>query len=99
MDEDGFQASLWTKHYHASPVYLAHQSEGYRGYLDGCVAISDHNLINLDELLVDTEVVKPGGGTWIEVYKFFSIARSPVNLFRMSANPFNMAIAILKEIR
>jgi hypothetical protein len=77
---------------------MAHQFEGYRGYLDSVIAINDHNLINLDELIVDTEEPKPGGGTWTEVYKFFSL-KSPVSMFDMSANPNGMTVAILKEVK
>ncbi|OKP93673.1 hypothetical protein [Paenibacillus sp. P32E] len=97
-----FQASVWTKRYHASPVYLVHQYEGYRGYMDGVVAINDFNLINKDELIVDTEEWKDPAdhskGTWTEVYKFFSV-NSPVNFLKFSANPDECSIAILKEVK
>ncbi|PQP82097.1 hypothetical protein C0Q44_20815 [Paenibacillus sp. PCH8] len=102
LDKDGFQKSLWTGKYHASPVYLVHQAEGYRGYMDGVVAIYDQNLVNLDELIVDTEIPKdsnnPAGGNWTEVYKFFSI-KSPMNFFKHSPAPDQVTIAILKEIK
>ncbi|MFE6076097.1 hypothetical protein ACFVQB_16600 [Paenibacillus sp. NPDC057886] len=102
LDKDGFQKSLWTGKYHASPVYLVHQAEGYRGYMDGVVAIYDQNLVNLDELIVDTEIPKdssnPAGGNWTEVYKFFSI-KSPMNFFKQSPVPDQVTIAILKEIK
>ncbi|MEK5060927.1 MULTISPECIES: hypothetical protein [unclassified Paenibacillus] len=102
VDADGFQKSLWTGKYHASPIYLVHQAEGYRGYMDGVVAIHDHNLVNRDELIVDTEILKdtanPSLGTWTEVYKFFSI-KSPLNLFKHSPSPDVITIAFLKEIK
>ncbi|MBO9598578.1 MAG: hypothetical protein J7559_12280 [Cohnella sp.] len=102
IEQTGFQASAWTKKYHASPIYLAHLFEGYRGYLDGVVAIGDHNIVNQDELIVDTEEPKdpehPEAGNWEEVYKFISL-KSPVNFFKRSANPAGMAVAILKEVR
>lgn len=102
VDADGFQKSLWTGKYHASPIYLVHQAEGYRGYMDGVVAIYDHNLVNRDELIVDTEILKddanPSLGTWTEVYKFFSI-KSPLNLFKHSPSPDVITIAFLKEIK
>lgn len=102
VDSDGFQKSLWTGKYHASPIYLVHQAEGYRGYMDGVVAIYDHNLVNRDELIVDTEIQKdssnPSRGTWTEVYKFFSI-KSPLNLFKHSPSPDVITIAFLKEIK
>ncbi|MCW3790948.1 hypothetical protein OM416_05100 [Paenibacillus sp. LS1] len=102
LDKDGFQKSLWTGKYHASPVYLVHQAEGYRGYMDGVVAIYDQNLVNLDELIVDTEIPKdndnPAAGNWTEVYKFFSI-KSPMNFFKQSPAPDQVTIAILKEIK
>ncbi|MCR8843926.1 hypothetical protein NQ117_09520 [Paenibacillus sp. SC116] len=102
LERNGFQPSQWTDKYHASPIYLVHQYEGYRGYMEGVVAIDDHNLINMDELVVDTEEPKdpknPSKGTWTEVYKFFSI-KSPVSFFKSSANPTAMTIAILKEVK
>lgn len=102
LDKFGFQASKWTGKYHASPIYLVHPSEGYRGYMDGVVAIVDHNLINGDELIVDTEELKdpdnPELGTWQEVYKFFSL-NTPVSFLKYSPNPTDITIAILKEIR
>ncbi|QZN75070.1 hypothetical protein [Paenibacillus sp. DR312] len=102
VDTDGFQKSLWTGKYHASPIYLVHQAEGYRGYMDGVVAIYDYNLVNRDELIVDTEILKdpskPALGTWTEVYKFFSI-KSPLNLFKHSPSPDVITIAFLKEIK
>lgn len=102
LNEDGYQPSLWTDKYHASPVYVVHLAEGYRGYLQGVVAINDHNLVNLDELVVDTEVPidpeNPESDTIKEVYKFLSI-NTPISLFKHSANPDEMTIAILKEIR
>lgn len=102
VDADGFQKSLWTGKYHASPIYLVHEAEGYRGYMEGVVAIYDHNLVNRDELIVDTEILKdtddPTKGTWTEVYKFFSI-KSPLNLFKHSPSPDVVTIAFLKEIK
>lgn len=101
LDNDGFQPSIWTDKYHASPIYLVHQAEGYRGYMDGVVAVHDHNLINLDELLVDTEIPKdeldPSKGNYTEVYKFFSL-KSPVNMFKYSPAPDVITVAIIKDI-
>ncbi|MFF2480270.1 hypothetical protein [Paenibacillus sp. NPDC058071] len=98
VERNGYQMSNWTEKYHGSPIYLAHQYEGYRGHMDSVVAVNDHNLINLDELVVDTEEPKPGGGTWTEVYKFFSL-NTPVSMFDLSANPNGMTVAILKEVK
>lgn len=89
LERHGFQESKWTNHIHASPVYIVNGYEGYRGYLDGLVAVYSHNILNGDELEYDN-------GSYIEVYKFFNL-RSPVNMFNMSAAP-NISVAILKEI-
>lgn len=70
--------------------------------MDGVVAINDFNLINKDELIVDTEEWKDpkdhSKGTWTEVYKFFSV-NSPINFLKFSANPNECSIAILKEVK
>ncbi|MGA4519190.1 hypothetical protein ACPA0F_18190 [Solibacillus silvestris] len=103
LDDDRFQTSIWTSRYHGSPVYMVHRSEGYRGFMDGVVVIEDHNIVNGDELVVDTYIKKdpndPSKGTWEEVYKFFSL-NTPVNLFtKYSPAPGKVSVAILKEIR
>lgn len=103
LDDDRFQSSIWTEKYHGSPIYIVHRAEGYRGFMDGVVVLEDHNIVNGDELLVDTKILKdetdPTKGTWTEVYKFFS-SNTPVNFFtKYSAAPGNVSVAILKEIR
>lgn len=102
VERNGFQPSVWTEKYHGSPIYLAHQFEGYRGYLTSVIAVNDHNLINEDELVVDTEEWKDPAdhskGTYQEVYKFFSLI-SPVSFFDYSANPDEMTVAVLKEVK
>lgn len=103
LDDDRFQPSIWTSNYHGSPIYLVHRSEGYRGFMDGVVVVEDHNIVNGDELIVDTHILKdssdPSKGTWTEVYKFFS-CNAPVNLFaKYSPAPGKVSVALLKEIR
>ena len=103
LDDDRFQTSVWTSRYHGSPIYMVHRSEGYRGYMDGVVVIEDHNIVNGDELVVDTHILKdstdPSQGTWTEVYKFFSL-NTPVNLFnKYSPAPGKVSVALLQEIR
>lgn len=102
LGTDGFQASIWSNKYHGSPIYITHLAEGYRGFLDGVVAVADHHIITGDELIVDTEILKDPNdaskGTWEEVYKFLSIT-APVSFFTKSAAPGTMSVAILKEIR
>ena len=103
LDDDRFQTSVWTSKYHGSPIYMVHRSEGYRGYMDGVVVIEDHNIVNGDELVVDTHLLKdsndPSKGTWTEVYKFFSL-NTPVSLFnKYSPAPGKVSVALLQEIR
>lgn len=87
-----FQPSHWTDHVHSSPIYLVHGYEGYRGYLDGILAIYDQHMRNGDEL--DYEE-----GDYMEVYKFFNI-NVPVSFLDKSPAPGGiMSIAILKEIK
>lgn len=87
-----FQPSQWTDHVHSSPIYLVNGYEGYRGYLDGIVAIYDQYMRNGDEL--DWEV-----DDYIETYKFFNI-NVPISFLDKSPAPGGlMSIAILKEIK
>lgn len=87
-----FQPSSWTDHTHSSPIYLVNGYEGYRGYLDGIVAIYDQYVLNGDEM--DWEV-----GDYVETYKLFKI-NTPINFLGRSAAPGNlMSVAILKEIK
>lgn len=93
LEKQGFQASRWTNKYHMSPVYVVHPYEGYRGSLDSVVALPKHNILHLDELIVDVEN-KP----WRqEVYKYFDFDTER-NFMNTSAN-IKMGIAFLKEIR
>ena len=87
-----FQPSTHTDHVHSSPIYLVNGYEGYRGYLDGVVAIYDQHMRNGDEL--DWEV-----DDYIETYKFFNI-NVPISFLDKSPAPGGiMSIAILKEIK
>lgn len=87
-----FNPSQWTDHIHSSPIYLVHGYEGYRGFLDGIVAIYDQNLLNGDELDYDV-------GNYTEVYKFINI-KVPVCFLDKSPAPGGiMSVAILKEIK
>lgn len=87
-----FQPSAHTDHVHSSPIYLVNGYEGYRGYLDGIVAIYDQHMRNGDEL--DWDI-----GEYVETYKFFNIT-TPVSFLDKSAAPEGvMSIAIVKEIK
>ncbi len=102
LDKSGFQSSIWSGHYHASPCYVVHPYEGYRGYLDGVVIITKQNIINYDELIVDTDIPRnpndPSEGNYQEVYKYVNI-NTPINMFYASPSPVEMSIALLKEIK
>lgn len=87
-----FQPSHWTDHVHSSPIYLVHGYEGYRGYLDGIVAIYDQYMRNGDELDWDVDGC-------IETYKFFNINVPTSFLDRSPAPGGVMSIAILKEVK
>jgi len=87
-----FSPSQWTDHVHSSPIYLVNGYEGYRGYLDGIVAIYDHHIRNGDELEYEVD-------GYVETYKFFNI-NVPISFLDSSPAPGGlMSIAILKEIR
>lgn len=93
LEQQGFQASRWTGKYHMSPIYVVHPYEGYRGMLEQCLAVTKHNILHLDELIVDVE-----GKPWVqEVYKYFDI-NTENNFMRYSPN-IEMGVAILKEVR
>lgn len=90
-----FQKSSWTGLYYASPVYVIHPKDGYRGTLKGVVAVLSNNLLDGDELVFDTKVPKPADPTETikEVYKYVK-TNSPVTMFDKSANSATMGIAI-----
>lgn len=93
LEQQGFQQSRWTQKYHLSPVYIVHPYEGYRGKLDGVVAVTKHNILHLDELIIDVE-----GKPWKqEVYRYFDID-TPQNFMNLSPNQ-DMGVAVLKEVR
>jgi hypothetical protein len=89
----GFQQSNWTKRYHLSPCYVVHPYDGYRGQLGEVIAVTKHNILHLDELVVTVT-----GKTWDEeVYVFFD-HNTEQNFMNHSAN-IKMGVAILKEVR
>lgn len=92
LDEGQFNPSRWTDHIHSSPIYLVNGYEGYRGHLDGVVAIYDHNISNGDILEYEVD-------DYIEIYQFFSI-KVPISFLDKSPAPGGlMSLAILKEIK
>ena len=93
MDAQGFQASRWTGKYHMSPIYVVHSFEGYRGVLEKVVAVAKHNILHLDDLIVDVE----GKNHKQEVYRFFD-TNTEQNFMNFSAN-VRMGVAVLKEYR
>ncbi|WP_405153074.1 hypothetical protein [Paenibacillus sp. FSL K6-0108] len=93
LEPQGFQASKWTSKYHLSPIYVVHPYEGYRGQFDNCIAVTKHNILHLDELIIDVE-----GKSWHqEVYRYFD-TDTQQNFMNLSANQ-RMGVAILKEVR
>lgn len=93
LEQQGFQASKWTQKYHLSPIYVVHPYEGYRGQLQDCIAVTKHNILHLDELIIDVE-----GKPWKqEVYRYFDI-NTEYNFMKLSPNQ-NMSVAFLKEVR
>lgn len=93
LDKQGFQSSKWTGKYHLSPVYVVHAYEGYRGKLTDVIAVTKHNILHLDELIVDVE-----GKPWKqEVYKYFDI-NAEHQFTLMGANQ-DIGVALLKEVR
>lgn len=87
--DDFFQVSRHTDHAHASPIYLVHGYEGYRGYFDGVVALHDVGVVAGDEL--DYTIAG-----YTETYKVFRLI-SPINFLDKSPVPKNMIIALLME--
>lgn len=93
LEPQGFQASKWTSKYHLSPIYVVHPYEGYRGQFDNCIAVTKHNILHLDELIIDVE-----GKSWTqEVYRYFD-TDTEQTFMNFSANQ-RMGIAVLKEVR
>lgn len=93
LEPQGFQASKWTSKYHLSPIYVVHPYEGYRGQFDNCIAVAKHNILHLDELIIDVE-----GKAWNqEVYRYFD-TDTEQTFMNLSANQ-RMGVAILKEVR
>lgn len=93
LELNGFNASIWTKKYHLSPIYVVHPYDGYRGSLESIIAVSKNNILHQDELIVDVT-----GKTWKqEVYKYFD-HNTTNNFMNRSAN-VKMGIAMLKEVR
>lgn len=93
LEPQGFNASNWTRKYHLSPVYIVHPYDGYRGSMEGVIAVSKNNILHQDELIVDV-VNKPQTQ---EIYKFFD-HDSEYNFMAHSAN-IKMGVAILKEYK
>ncbi|MBO9598577.1 MAG: hypothetical protein J7559_12275 [Cohnella sp.] len=97
LEQQGFNASAWTRKYHLSPIYIIHPYDGYRGQLEYCIAVSKNNILHLDDLIVDIPEGTPGK-TWTqEVYRYFD-HNTKQNFMNRSAN-VKMGVAMLKEVR
>lgn len=88
MNKDAFNPSRWTNKFHLSPLYIVHGYDGYRGWLDGVVAVDDSSIVHLDELIVNK------GQANEEIYKYFKLT-APFSLMQNSANT-NYGIGIKK---
>lgn len=88
MQKDAFNPSRWTNKFHLSPLYIVHGYDGYRGWLDGVVAVDDSSIVHLDELIVNK------GQANEEIYKYFKVT-APFSLMQNSANT-NYGIGIKK---
>ena len=64
-----FNASNWTSKYYMSPIYVVHGEDGFRGYLDGVMAVHNQSIVHRDKLIVkddkDPDVEKH--------YKYFNV--------------------------
>lgn len=66
-----FNESNWTRKYYMSPIYVVHGEDGFRGYLDGVLAVHNESIVNRDELLVKESDGQ--GGTIEKRYKYFTV--------------------------
>ena len=88
MTKVGFNPSTFTGKVYVSCISVVHPFDGYRGTLDGVVAVDGTSLAPLDELIVTKG--KPAE----ETYKCFAI-NAPYSFISASANSF-YGIAIKK---
>lgn len=89
-NQTGFNASEWTNKYHLSPVYVAHNyRDGYRGYLDGVVALDRRNIVHKDELIVTNP------DSTEDRYKYFNIMSA--NSFMANSPNDSYGLAIIKK--
>jgi hypothetical protein len=89
MTKVGFNPSSFTGKVYVSYISVVHPFDGYRGTLDGVVAVDGTSLAPIDELVVNK------GQPDEEVYKFFAI-NAPYSFISSSANSF-YGIAIKKQ--
>jgi hypothetical protein len=89
MTKIGFNPSSFTGKVYVSCISVVHPFDGYRGTLDGVVAVDGASLAPIDELVVNK------GQPDEEVYKFFAI-NAPYSFISSSANSF-YGIAIKKQ--
>lgn len=88
-EANGFNASAWTDKYHLSPVYVVHGKDGYRGYLDGVVALDRQNIVHKDELIVTNPDLTE------DRYKYFNV-HTDLSFMGSSANS-SYGLAIIKK--
>lgn len=89
MTKIGFNPSSFTGKVYVSCISVVHPFDGYRGTLDGVVAVDGTSLAPIDELVVNK------GQPDEEVYKFFAI-NAPYSFISSSANSF-YGIAVKKQ--
>ncbi len=87
----------WTNKFHATPIYVIHPYEGYRGWLQDVVAI-EPQLLQDDELIVDFEVLDDEGQTIpiSHTYRYFNL-KGNINVLQYGNTPnANFTVAIRK---
>jgi hypothetical protein len=94
--DEFFSSSKWTDKYHASPAYVVHPHDGYRGYFENVIILDPENLLESDILREQVGEDVNHNPIYEEYKPIYLHQNNPNNFINNSSCNQNYIVAIRK---